>query len=48
MTYSAALKKDELLSAPSTSTIKVPAFEGEYKLDQMRGNNPNDWPRNLK
>jgi hypothetical protein len=48
MTYSAALKKDELLSAPSTSSLKIPTFEAEYKIDQMRGNNPNEWPRNLK
>lgn len=48
MTYSTVLKKEKVSSAVSTAQLKPPSFEIEYKLDQMRGNNPNDWPRNLK
>jgi hypothetical protein len=30
------------------SPLKVPSAETEYKIDRMRGNNCNDWPKNLK
>lgn len=41
MTYSTVLKKESVPLVTSLGQLKPPTFEAEYKLDQMRGNNPN-------
>lgn len=46
MTYTNALQKDET-SSTTTLTTKLPDSAVEFKIDQMRGNNPNQWPLNL-
>ena len=41
MTYTTALSKPDKDHINSTYTIKISNNENEYKIDQMKGNNPN-------
>ena len=47
MAYKTALQRDEETNNSPSSPIKTPSQEAEYKIDQIRGNNPNEWPKNL-
>ena len=41
MAYKTALQKDEEANTSPSSPMKTPTQEEEYKIDQIKGNNPN-------
>ena len=41
MTYTTALNKQDRDHINNTYTVNIPNNETEFKIDQMRGNNPN-------